>query len=70
MEQVRGRASTGVSDPNTAEVLKPCYGQWCKRPYFHDDYLLGTFNRPNVKLSTPKGRRRSGDRDAVVVDGD
>ena len=49
MEQIRARVENIVSDPSTAEHLKPWYRQFCKRPCFHDDYLP-TFNRPNVTL--------------------
>ncbi len=69
MNEIRGRVSSTVSDPATAEALKPWYGQWCKRPTFNDEYLP-TFNRPNVKLVDTKGK--GVDRvteHAVVVDG-
>ncbi|MGH7879831.1 MAG: flavin-containing monooxygenase, partial [Candidatus Binataceae bacterium] len=69
MNEIRERAATIVSDPQTAEALKPWYGQWCKRPTFNDEYLP-TFNRPSVKLVDTKGR--GVDRvteNAVVVDG-
>jgi len=49
MEQVRARVDSVVEDPATAEALKPYYRQFCKRPCFHDEYLLA-FNRPNVTL--------------------
>ena len=55
MEQVRARAEEIVSDPDTAESLKPFYRQFCKRPCFHDEYLP-TFNRPNVHLVDTQGR--------------
>ena len=55
MEQVRDRVDTIVSDPATAEALKPYYRQFCKRPTFNDEYLQ-TFNRPNVTLVDTKGR--------------
>ena len=48
-------STTIVKDPNTAEALKPCYRQFCKRPCFHDEYL-DTFNRPNVHLIDTEGR--------------
>ncbi len=54
MEQVRARVDQIVSDPVTAEALKPYYNQFCKRPCFHDDYLE-TFNRPNVTLVDTQG---------------
>ncbi|MGC2491561.1 flavin-containing monooxygenase [Candidatus Binatus sp.] len=49
MNGVRARVDQTVTDPATAEALKPWYRQFCKRPTFNDDYLP-TFNRPNVKL--------------------
>ncbi len=55
MEQIRARAQQLVDDPATAESLKPYYRQFCKRPCFHDEYLL-TFNRPNVTLVDTDGQ--------------
>jgi cyclohexanone monooxygenase len=55
MEQIRSRVDELVDDDGTAEALKPYYRQFCKRPCFHDDYLL-TFNRPNVTLVDTGGR--------------
>ena len=55
MNQIRSRVDDIVSDPKTAEALKPWYRQFCKRPCFHDDYLA-TFNRPNVHLVDTEGR--------------
>jgi cyclohexanone monooxygenase len=49
MEEVRKRVDDIVSDPATAELLKPYYNMMCKRPCLHNGYLE-TFNRPNVKL--------------------
>jgi len=49
MHAVRSRADEVVHDSETAEKLKPWYQQFCKRPCFHDEYLL-TYNRPNVHL--------------------
>jgi cyclohexanone monooxygenase len=37
MEKIRARAEEIVSDPKTAESLKPYYRQFCKRPCFHDE---------------------------------
>ncbi|MGE0681085.1 MAG: flavin-containing monooxygenase [Candidatus Binatia bacterium] len=69
MNEIRGRVSSIVSDPATAEALKPWYGQWCKRPTFNDEYLP-TFNRPNVKLVNTKGKGvERVTETAVVVDG-
>jgi cyclohexanone monooxygenase len=55
MESVRARVDTVVEDPATAEALKPWYRQFCKRPCFHDEYLL-TYNRPNVTLVDTDGQ--------------
>lgn len=69
MDDVRARIESIVTDPATAEALKPWYNQMCKRPCFHDDYLPA-FNRPNVKLldTGGKGVERITE-NAVVVDG-
>lgn len=55
MEQIRGRIDALVTDPGTAEALKPWYGYFCKRPCFHDEYLQA-FNRDNVTLVDTRGR--------------
>ena len=55
MARVRDRIDELVENPATADALKPWYSLHCKRPCFHDDYLL-TFNRPNVRLVDTKGR--------------
>jgi cyclohexanone monooxygenase len=55
MEQIRARVHSIVTDPTTAEALKPYYRQFCKRPCFHDEYL-DTFNRDNVTLVDTNGR--------------
>jgi cation diffusion facilitator CzcD-associated flavoprotein CzcO len=69
MNEIRDRVSATVSDPKTAEALKPWYGQWCKRPTFNDEYLP-TFNRPNVKLVDTKGKGvERVTENAVVVEG-
>jgi len=69
MQGVRDRVGKLVSDPKTAEALKPYYRLWCKRPCFDADYL-DTFNRPNVELvdTHGKGVDRITD-NAVIVDG-
>jgi len=69
MNEIRQRVATTVRDPQTAEALKPWYGQWCKRPTFNDEYLPA-FNRPNVKLvdTSGNGVERVTER-GVVVDG-
>jgi cyclohexanone monooxygenase len=55
MEEIRARVDSIVSDPETAEALKPYYRQFCKRPCFHNEYLA-TFNRPNVTLVDTHGK--------------
>lgn len=54
-KQVRARVDASVHDPTTAQNLKAWYPGWCKRPCFHDDYLV-SFNRPNVHLIDTDGR--------------
>ncbi|WCT73501.1 NAD(P)/FAD-dependent oxidoreductase [Sphingomonas naphthae] len=49
MERLRRRIASIVTDPATAESLKPYYRMGCKRPCSNDTYLE-TFNLPNVKL--------------------
>ncbi len=55
MEETRALIDQIVTDPETAEKLKPWYRTFCKRPAFNDDYLA-TFNIPTVKLIDTKGR--------------
>ena len=54
MEEIRARVDSVVTDPATAEALKPWYGYYCKRPCFHDEYLQA-FNRDDVTLVDTKG---------------
>ncbi|MGW3949537.1 flavin-containing monooxygenase [Streptomyces sp. NPDC004752] len=49
MNEVRARVEEIVTDPETAEKLKPWYRYACKRPTFSDLYLQA-FNRDNVTL--------------------
>jgi cation diffusion facilitator CzcD-associated flavoprotein CzcO len=49
MERHRRRIEELVEDPETAEHLKPWYRYGCKRPCFHDEYLVA-FNNPKVTL--------------------
>jgi cyclohexanone monooxygenase len=69
MEQIRARVDALVADPVTAELLKPYYRQFCKRPCFHDEYLQ-TYNRSNVTLvdTDGKGVDRITERGVVVGD--
>ena len=58
MEEHRNRIVEVVEDPATAEILKPYYRYLCRRPCFHDDYLLA-FNSTNVTLiDCPAGIER------------
>ncbi|WP_072801601.1 flavin-containing monooxygenase [Rhodococcoides yunnanense] len=49
MAGIRARIDEVVTDPETAEKLKPWYRYMCKRPTFSDLYLQ-TYNRDNVTL--------------------
>ncbi|MEV5885239.1 NAD(P)/FAD-dependent oxidoreductase [Streptomyces sp. NPDC052020] len=49
MNEIRARVERIVTDPDTAEKLKPWYRYACKRPTFSDTYLQA-FNRDNVTL--------------------
>ncbi|EXJ71207.1 uncharacterized protein A1O5_06201 [Cladophialophora psammophila CBS 110553] len=53
-EGIRKRVDEIVTDPSTAEKLKPWYPGWCKRPCFHDEYLQ-SFNEQHVKLVDTNG---------------
>ena len=55
MQALRDRVDVEVTDPTTAEKLKPWYGKHCKRVCFHDDYLAA-FNESNVHLVDTDGR--------------
>lgn len=55
MTEIRARVDEIVSDPRTAEWLKPWYRQLCKRPCFSDDYLQ-VYNEPNVHLVDTDGQ--------------
>ena len=55
MNGVRSRVDQTVDDDHTADLLKPWYRQFCKRPCFHDSYLPA-FNRPTVTLVDTDGR--------------
>ncbi|RII15301.1 Pentalenolactone D synthase [Streptomyces sp. YIM 130001] len=49
MNELRARVARTVTDPDTAEKLKPWYRYACKRPTFSDSYYPA-FNRDNVTL--------------------
>jgi cyclohexanone monooxygenase len=68
MEEIRRRVDDTVTDPTTAELLKPYYRVMCKRPTFNDEYLEA-FNRENVTLvdvSESKGVERITERGVVA----
>lgn len=53
--KIRQRIAGVVQDRKTADLLKPWYPGWCKRPCFHDEYLQA-FNNKNVKLVDTNGK--------------
>jgi cyclohexanone monooxygenase len=55
MEEIRARVDDVVHASDTADDLKAWYGQLCKRPCFHDEYLAA-FNQPNVTLVDTDGK--------------
>jgi cation diffusion facilitator CzcD-associated flavoprotein CzcO len=55
MEEIRARVDTIVGDRETAAKLKAWYGQLCKRPCFHDEYLQA-FNIPGTHLVDTDGK--------------
>ena len=55
MMRIHRRIEEIVTDPETAESLKPWYMFMCKRPCFDDDYLPA-YNRPNVTLVDTRGK--------------
>jgi len=54
MDEIRTRVDDIVTDPGTAESLKPWYRQLCKRPCFHDEYLQA-YNEPGAHLIDTAG---------------
>ncbi len=55
MEEIRNRVDAIVHDRETARNLKAWYGQLCKRPCFHDEYLQA-FNVPGTHLIDTDGK--------------
>ncbi|HEX6454210.1 MAG TPA: NAD(P)/FAD-dependent oxidoreductase [Trebonia sp.] len=55
MAEIRARVDAIVADRSTADALKAWYGQLCKRPCFHDEYLQ-SFNLPGVSLVDTDGK--------------
>ena len=70
MNDIRARIASTVEDEATAELLKPWYQMFCKRPCFNDEYLP-TFNRDNVTLvdTSDFGGVERITENGVVVDG-
>jgi len=54
MEKIRARIDRTVGSAKAADLLKPWYRYFCKRPTFNDLYLP-TFNRENVELVDVSG---------------
>jgi cation diffusion facilitator CzcD-associated flavoprotein CzcO len=69
MEEIRNRVDATVGDRKTADKLKAWYGQLCKRPCFHDQYLQA-FNTPGTHLidTDGKGVERITENGVVVAD--
>ncbi len=66
MEEHRRRVEELVTDPATAEIIKPYYRYLCKRPCFHDEYLPA-LNSPNVTvIGCPSGFDRITEKGPVV----
>ena len=66
MEEHRKRIEGVVADPRIAEMLKPYYRYLCKRPCFHDEYLVA-FNNPKVTLvDCPAGVTQITRHDAIA----
>ncbi len=68
MEELRKRVDSLVNDAKTAELLKPWYKVFCKRPCFNDAYLQA-FNRPNVQLVDTDGKGVTGLTETAVIVG-
>lgn len=67
-DETRAWIDSQVSDPAVAARLKPWYGMLCKRPTFHDGYLL-SFNCPNVTLIDTEGRGLDAISEDAIVSG-
>jgi cyclohexanone monooxygenase len=55
MAEIRARVDEVVGDDEVADALKPWYRQLCKRPCFHDEYLLA-YNNPSTHLIDTDGQ--------------
>ncbi len=66
MEEHRSRINEIVGDAALADILKPYYRYLCKRPCFHDEYLVA-FNSANVTLvDCPAGVEQITEHSAVA----
>ena len=69
MEALRARVGRIVSQPETAEALKPWYNYLCKRPLYSDEFLQA-MNQENVTLVDTSGRGVEAiTEDSVIVEG-
>jgi cation diffusion facilitator CzcD-associated flavoprotein CzcO len=68
MDEHRRRVEELVTDPATAEILKPYYRYLCKRPCFHDEYLPA-LNNPNVTVIDCPGGIEKITKSGPVIDG-
>ncbi len=66
MEAHRLRVEKLVADPATAEILKPYYRYFCKRPCFHDEYLPAFNNERVTLIDCPAGVERITEHGLVV----
>lgn len=68
MRDIHNHIDTIVTDPRTADALKPWFGFICKRPCFNDEYLAA-FNEPSVTLVSAPGGIDAITATGMVVDG-
>ncbi|KAI9026047.1 putative monooxygenase [Hyaloraphidium curvatum] len=69
MERLRKRVDDVVKDKQKAEILKPWYNIWCKRPVYSDNYLP-IFNKESVHVvdtADTKGIERITEKGVVVA---
>jgi cation diffusion facilitator CzcD-associated flavoprotein CzcO len=69
MEEHRNRIVSIVGEGATAESLKPYYRYGCKRPCFHDEYLVA-FTNPKVTLVDCPGGVTRITKTGVVANGE
>jgi len=49
MAEIRGRVDEVVADPAVADLLKPWYNRFCKRPCFHDQRARALSKSPRMR---------------------